>query len=40
VPVDTKVKTNGVDYFSTVAGCAEESFKTEDVKYVWNKTAP
>ena len=40
VPKDTKLKTNGTDYFSTIVGSAEESFKTEDVVNVWNKTAP
>jgi hypothetical protein len=40
VPKDTKLKTNGTDYFSTIAGSAEEAFKTEDVVNVWNKTAP
>lgn len=40
VPKETKLKTNGTDYFSSTVGSAEESFKTEDVKYVWNKTKP
>lgn len=40
VPKDTIIKTNGVDYFSTLAGTAEEAFKTEDIKNIWNKTLP
>lgn len=40
VPKDTTVKTNGVDYFSTVAGSAEEAYKTEDIYNVWEKTKP
>ena len=40
VPKDTKIKTNGVDYFSTIAGSAEESYKTEDIVNIWNKTKP
>ena len=40
VPKDTKLKTNGSDYFSSIAGSAEEAFKTEDIYYVWNKTKP
>jgi hypothetical protein len=40
VPKDTKIKTNGVDYFSTIAGSAEEAYKTEDIVNVWNKTKP
>jgi hypothetical protein len=40
VPKDTKLKTNGSDFFSTIAGSAEEAFKTEDIYYVWNKTKP
>ena len=40
VPKDTKIKTNGVDYFSTIAGSAEEAYKTEDIFNVWNKTKP
>ena len=40
VPKDTKVVTNGEDYFSTIAGSAEEAFKTEDVCYKWDTTAP
>jgi hypothetical protein len=40
VPKDTKIKTNGVDYFSTIAGSAEEAYKTEDIFNVWNKTLP
>lgn len=40
VPKDTKIKTNGDDYFSTLAGCAEESYKTEDIFRLWRKTPP
>ena len=40
VPKETKVITNGKDFFSTVAGTPEEAFKTEDVRYKWNKTVP
>ena len=40
VPKDTKIKTNGIDYFSTIAGSAEEAYKTEDIFNVWNKTKP
>ena len=40
VPKDTTIKTNGVDYFSTLAGTAEEAFKTEDIKNIWNETPP
>lgn len=40
VPKDTKIKTNGIDYFSTIAGSAEEAYKTEDIVNVWNKTKP
>jgi hypothetical protein len=40
VPKDTIVKTNGVDYFSTVAGSAEEAYKTEDIYNIWEKTKP
>jgi hypothetical protein len=40
VPKDTKIVTNGEDYFSTIAGSAEESYKTEDVNLIWDKTAP
>jgi hypothetical protein len=40
VPKDTKIKTNGVDFFSTVAGNEFESYKTENIYQSWNKTAP
>lgn len=40
VPRDTKVVTNGTDFFSTIAGAAEEAYKTEDVQFQWNKTKP
>ena len=40
VPKDTKMLTNGSDYFSTLAGSPEEASKTEDVEKKWNKTVP
>ena len=40
VPKDTKLKTNGSDFFSTIAGSAEESYKTVDVVFNWSKTPP
>ena len=40
VPKDTKIITNGEDYFSSIAGVESESYKTENVKYAWNKTVP
>jgi hypothetical protein len=40
VPQDTKLVTDGVNYFSTIAGSAEEAYKTVDISKVWNKTAP
>lgn len=40
VPQDSLIKTDGVNYFATMAGIPEEPYKTEDVVYAWNKTAP
>lgn len=40
VPKDTTVKTNGTDYFSTLAGSAEEAFKTKDILHNWERTLP
>lgn len=40
VPQDSLVKTDGTNYFATIAGSPEEPYKTEDVIYAWNKTAP
>ena len=40
VPKDTKIKTNGTDYFSTIAGSAVEAYKTADIWNVWEKTLP
>jgi hypothetical protein len=40
VPQDSLVKTDGTNYFATFAGIPEEPYKTEDVVYAWNKTAP
>jgi hypothetical protein len=34
------VKTDGANYFATLAGIPEEPYKTEDVVYSWSKTAP
>jgi len=34
------VKTDGTNYFATLAGNPEEPYKTEDVVYSWDKTAP
>jgi hypothetical protein len=34
------VKTDGKNYFATLAGIPEEPYKTEDVNFTWNKTAP
>lgn len=40
VQTDTKITTDGEYYFSSLAGNPSEPYKTEDVNYVWNKTAP
>jgi hypothetical protein len=40
VPKDTKIITNGEDYFSSIAGVESESYKTENIRYPWNKTVP
>jgi hypothetical protein len=40
IPQNTRLKTNGEDYFSTIAGTPEEAYKTEDINNVWNKTLP
>jgi hypothetical protein len=40
IPKDTVLKTDGINYFSSIAGTAEESYKTEDIVNIWNKTAP
>ena len=40
VPQDSLVKTDGTNYFATLAGTPEEPYKTEDVVYSWDKTAP
>lgn len=40
VPQDSLVKTDGTNYFATLAGIPEEPYKTEDVVYSWDKTAP
>ena len=40
VPQGSLIKTDGANYFATLAGIPEEPYKTEDVNRVWNKTAP
>ena len=40
VPQNSQVKTDGKNYFATLAGIPEEPYKTEDVNFTWNKTAP
>ena len=40
IPEDTKILTNGVDYYSTLAGNPDEPYKTKDVENIWNKTKP
>lgn len=40
VPQGTKNITNGTDYFSTIAGYAEDALQIVDVKNVWNCTYP
>jgi len=40
VPEDTKLVTNGTDYFSTLAGNPNEPWKTVDLVYEWKKTVP
>ena len=40
VPQGSLVKTDGENYFATLAGSPEEPYKTEDVKYAWNSTPP
>lgn len=40
VPRDTKLLTNGTDFFSSIAGSPEEAFKTENIREIWNKTKP
>lgn len=40
VPKDTKLITDGSTYFSSIAGSAEEPYKTEDIVNIWNKTVP
>lgn len=40
VPQNSQVKTDGENYFATLAGIPEEPYKTEDVNFAWNKTAP
>ena len=40
IPEDTKTLTNGVDYFSTLAGNPDEPYKTVDIKNPWRWTKP
>jgi hypothetical protein len=40
VPQDSLTKTDGENYFSTMAGTPEEPYKTEDVRHIWDKTPP
>ena len=40
VPQQSLTKTDGHNYFSTIAGVPEEPYKTENVNQVWNKTVP
>ena len=40
VPQNSQIKTDGKNYFATLAGIPEEPYKTEDVNFTWNKTAP
>ena len=40
VQKETKIITDGENYFSTLAGNPHEPYKTEDVNYIWNKTRP
>ena len=40
VPKDTKILTDGENYFSTLAGDAADPVKTSDVNLSWDKTPP
>lgn len=40
VQKETKLITDGDNYFSSRAGTPDEAYKTEDVNNVWNKTKP
>ena len=40
VPRATKTKTDGENYFSTLAGNEHEPYKTSDVNNIWNRTPP
>ena len=40
IPEDTKTLTNGVDYFSTLAGNSSEPYKTVDIINPWRWTKP
>lgn len=40
VPQNSKILTNGTDYFSTLAGYPEEAWRVVDIKQIWNETPP
>ena len=40
MPKDTKILTDGENYFSTLAGDAADPVKTSDVNLSWDKTPP
>ena len=40
IPENTKLLTNGIDYFSTLAGDAHEAYKTVDIINIWKRTKP
>lgn len=40
VPEDTKILTNGTDFFSTIAGNPSEPYKTVDILHSWKWTFP
>ena len=40
VPDSAPMLTNGVDYFSAMAGNPSEASKTSDLMYKWNYTTP
>lgn len=40
VPQGSLIKTDGENYFATMAGNPEEPYKTEDVRHIWDKTPP
>lgn len=40
IPEDTKILTNGTDFFSTLAGNPDEAYKTSDIEKEWRWTYP